>query len=91
MLKKKNGPPKARKIPVRAVEVLWQDATGHSGWHSVDEAMRKEPVTMSTLGFLIDKNTRFVKLVRSFDSEGQDVGDVFTIPANWVHKIKRLR
>jgi len=73
------------------VEISWVDATGHTGWQSVDEAMDRRLVLMHTLGYLIDSNDKFVKMVRSVEDGGNDVGDVFTIPRDWVQRIKRLK
>lgn len=87
--KQKTGPRKT--ILIRPVEVAWVDATGHSGWQTVDEAMQKRPVLMYTLGYIIDRNDKYLKLVRSVEDEGSDVGDVFTIPNDWVRKITRLK
>ena len=89
MPKKKTGPRKS--ILVRPVEVAWVDATGHSGWHRVDEAMEKKPVLMYTLGYIIERTSKYLKLVRSVEDKGSDVGDVFTIPTDWVRKIQRLK
>lgn len=80
-----------KKIKVYPCEVEWVDATGHSGWQSVDEALERKPVTMYTLGYVIEKTNKFLKLVRSVEDKGDDVGDVFTIPNDWVRKIKRLK
>lgn len=87
--KPKTGRPKI--LTVKPVEVSWVDATGHAGWQTVTEAMDKQPVLMHTLGYLIDRNKKYIKLVRSLDSDGEDVGDVFTIPIDWVQKVTRLK
>lgn len=87
--KKSSGRPKLKLVP--KVEVSWVDTTGHSGWQSVDEALNRAPVLMHTLGYLIDKNEKFIKLVRSVEDDGHDVGDVFTIPRDWVQRMRRLK
>jgi hypothetical protein len=87
--KRKTGQPKL--LTVRPVEISWVDATGHSGWQTVSEAMAKRPVLMYTLGYLIDRNKKYIKLVRSLDNDGEDVGDVFTIPTDWVQRVRRLK
>jgi hypothetical protein len=53
--------------------------------------MAKRPVLMYTLGYLIDRNKKYIKLVRSLDNDGEDVGDVFTIPTDWVQRVRRLK
>lgn len=89
MPKKKTG--QRKTILIRPVEVQWVDTTGHSGWHSVDEAMQRKPVVMFTLGYIIERTNKYLKLVRSVEDEGTDVGDVFTIPKDWIQKITRLK
>ena len=90
MPRRKTGPRK-RTIKIRVVEVSWNDATGHSGWQTVDEAMERKPVLMHTVGYLIERNDKFLKMVRSVDNDGDDVGDVFTIPNDWVRRVRRLK
>lgn len=90
MPKRKTGQPK-KAIKVYPAEVEWVDATGHSGWQSVDEALERKPVTMYTLGYIIERTDKFLKMVRSVEDKGDDVGDVFTIPNDWVRKVKRLK
>lgn len=89
MPKRKIGPPKTRTAP--KVEISWVDATGHSGWQSVDEALDRKPVLMHTLGYVIEKTDKYIKMVRSVEDEGHDVGDVFTIPTDWIQRVKRLK
>jgi len=86
---RKNGPPKVRKAP--KVEVSWVDATSHSGWYEVDEALEKQPVLMHTMGYLLEKNKKFIKLVRSVEDKGNAIGDPFIIPTDWVRRIKRVK
>ena len=86
---KKNGPPKVRTAP--KVEVSWVDATSHSGWFEIGEALEKEPVLMHTLGYILERNKKFIKLVRSVENEGHAIGDPFIIPTDWVRKIKRIK
>jgi len=88
--KKKSGrPDKVRRTD--RVEVSWIDATSHSGWFEVAEALDKQPVLMHTLGYLLEKTKRFVKIVRSAEDKGYAIGDPFIIPTDWVRKIKRLK
>jgi hypothetical protein len=88
--RKKNGRLKQART-VFKVEVSWVDATSHTGWFEVDEALDKQPVLMHTVGYILERNKKFLKIVRSVEDSGFAIGDPFIIPTDWIRKIKRLK
>lgn len=82
---------KSKIIHAPKVEVGWVDATSHSGWMEVAEMREKAAVLMHTVGYLIERTKKHVKLVRSREDTGFAVGDVFIIPTDWVNRVKRLK
>lgn len=90
--KKKNGPRKTKysKGAPHPVEVVWTDATGHSGWLGPHEIANLETVTMVTVGFLVSQNAKETRLLRTLADEGHG-GDLLIIPSKWVQSLRKLK
>ena len=78
-----------KKYPI--VEIIWQDATSHQGWHDIDELAEDfECMNVRSVGYLIKKDRKFVKIVMGITEDDQ-TNMVMVIPAKWVQSIKVLR
>lgn len=81
---RKSGPP-------NPVEVYWQDATSVSEWMNTEQALQETPVECHTVGYLLHKTKKLLRVVRTVHNDGAQVGDVFMIPTAWVTKIRYLK
>ena len=80
----------ARKKKIKFVEVVWLDATGYSGWKSIDEIKEMKLTEIISRGFLLHKDDQKVIIAGSRASDG-DYGSIDVIPATWVKKIKTIK
>lgn len=73
-----------------AVEVVWIDSAFHRGWGSHENKVREMQIeTCRTVGFLLEKTSRVVKVAQSV-SDGT-FADGISIPRRCVKSIKRLK
>jgi hypothetical protein len=83
-----------RKKPVRVLKVSavdWVDATGATEWTTEAEAKLSTPALVTTIGVILVKDEQRV-VIASTLGHGADraVGDVTTIPAQWIKSIEPL-
>lgn len=73
------------------VLVEWVDACSHTnkGWNALDEVVDLGLQTVSSVGWLVHKDTDRLVVIASKDGDGNVSGDV-TIPSSWVAKITYL-
>jgi len=75
-----------------SVEVAWVDAASdRNGWQSVGshEAKPSQQV-IYTVGYLLEKNDRYVHLAQSVSEQMDQTAERITIPAGCVLTIKKL-
>jgi hypothetical protein len=77
-----------RDCPV--VEVTWFDAVTDPRWLAGDEVAAQKPIECRTLGRLFARSKTSLTLAASVNFNG-NMGEVTTIPAGWVVKIRHLR
>ena len=79
-----------RLKPRQAVEVLWVDASEHSGWHWEDELHTLSINECRSVGYMMEETTKdFIYLCR--DESLEQVGSVMIIPKAWVKKVRKLK
>ena len=75
------------KAPI--VEVTWVDSAFNRGWGSHENKVRDMNIeTCRTVGFLLAKTTREVKVAQSLSDDS--FADGISIPRECVRRIKRL-
>jgi hypothetical protein len=72
------------------VLVSWRDANAQGGWNDQREATDFGVCTCSTVGALIYRDAKVVKLAGSIAWGNHHYGDLIAIPMAWVKSIKRL-
>ena len=69
-------------------QVMWEDATSHCEWKSLEEAKSDTPAICFTEGYLIEKNNRYCTFVMSFNEN--DIGDQMIIPTSCIRTMKKV-
>ena len=69
---------------MKALMVTWADAVTEDAWTEMDEAVKLEPHTIFTLGFLVKENDDCIVLASSWDSEREAVCSSISIPKGWI-------
>ena len=78
-------------MKVHRVEVLWADAAGHPGWFTPEEVADVDLAVIQSIGFLVTKSAKVIRIGMSFNQASGDVGDILTIPRCTVLKMRRIR
>jgi hypothetical protein len=80
--------PKAKKL--RKVEVEWIDITSYPGWN---EGELKDLVTVTcfTVGYLLERSDKYVKLAGTLMPSDSGFGDAIVIPRTNIKKVTWLR
>jgi hypothetical protein len=75
----------------KVVAVDWEDATGATEWTTEEEAKLSIPAVVTTIGVILVKDDQRVVIAGTL-GHGSDraVGDVTTIPAQWIRSITPL-
>ena len=76
------------KKPPR-VEVVWGDATTHSGQTSLADAAQLGLTERHTTGYLVAETPEKIVVAQSFDPDDATVDEVTVIPAPWVRTRRR--
>ena len=76
-----------QKLPLVIVD--WLDANTESGWQTIKD-IKHEPTLIRTVGWLLSQDDKCLVMFSSYTEDG-DAGEVTTIPAPWVQKVKPLR
>lgn len=76
--------------PGDIVLITWRDATALQDgyWEAFKTAKRHTAAKAHTVGFLVRRTKRQITVMQSFHKQG--AGGVFTIPTDWVTRIKVL-
>lgn len=74
----------------KIVEVDWVDITSRQNWEDIEDALTFEPVLIKTVGYLLNKDAKNIRLVMS-QSNDMGVAIVKIIPLGVVRKIKVIR
>ena len=69
--------------------IYWEDITGSSGWHGESEALKKEPMKILSVGWLL-KEDRDKVIIASTLSEDVGAADVNVFPTGCIRKIVRI-
>ena len=76
------------------VEVIWNDATGESGWMDINKAKLSKPAKPVSLGYLLEKTKEKLIIFTDYIVDEEDgtltVGNVSTIPAAWVQDVTEI-
>lgn len=75
---------------LQPVCVTWVDITTQQGWQSHGEAGKLKPITLQTVGFLLNQDKDSLALVSTV-SEEVGTNFVMTLPAGCVKQVKRLK
>lgn len=76
------------KYPYPLVEIVWDDACSEGGWHEVKD-IKLSPEIVTTVGFLIAENTKYLMLGHTFS--GNDFNGKFQIPKKVIISRKVLK
>lgn len=72
------------------VVVTWVDSAHNRGWNSIQEKLEgMGPVTVDSVGYVIESSTAGLKLVMSLC--GRDCADGLSIPRGCVKRVRRIR
>ena len=84
--------PKKRTRRVRVVYAVdWLDACGDTAWTSEAEARNAEPALCTTVGVIISRTKKKLVIAGTVAHHGDDqVGDVNTIPGEWIKSVVKL-
>ncbi len=73
------------------VEVVWTDPSVRGGWQSPEDARAHKPTECTAVGHMVKSNdSKFITLALLSDEDG-GYGYVFSIPAEHITKLRRLR
>lgn len=74
-----------------AVKVSWVDSCSTHGWNNRRD-VRVEPSTIESVGWLVDRSKKSVRLAlsRATDGYSTELGDFLVIPACAVVKLRRI-
>ena len=75
---------------VRPVKVVWVDSLCAGGWVSDEAARLAQPSTITSVGFLLERDRKRVVIAQSVPDEVGEVGDVLAIPAAAVQSLQPL-
>ncbi len=74
------------------LEIVWNDISTYSGWHSPAEVDAFTTIECRSVGYLVGKTKACIKIAQSLNrGQVEPVGDVTVISLSNVKKIKRLR
>jgi hypothetical protein len=73
------------------VEVIWNDATTHSGSTPFKDAVDLGLPERHTTGYLVAESADRVTVAQSFDPDDGTVDEVTVIPAPWVRRRRTKR
>lgn len=77
---------------MKVVEVEWVDSAFRTRWSDREDARKYQHVaTCKSVGYLLSKDKREVRLVGSQETETRDVSAGMSIPRRAVTKIRVLR
>lgn len=72
------------------VEVLWTDCAVRVGWYETIEVKAIGGKLIKTVGYLVDQDSRDLKVASSVSVDDDDVASIHIIPHKMVKSIKRL-
>ena len=78
-------------MKVHKVEVLWLDASGTPGWFLAEDAIKTTLATIQSIGYLISRDSKVIRIAQSINQSDADIGEVLTIPRCQVKKIRNVR
>jgi hypothetical protein len=67
----------------------WLDHTGDSGWFDNDSVKKEKPITARTIGYLVEENDEYYKLVDTITNDN-GVGGLSIILKSCVQDIWQL-
>lgn len=74
-----------KKDYLKAAEwVQWIDTMGVGGWKEIDDAKKREPLIINTLGFVIEDTRTKLIIGQSLDKEDRQVDHIMVIPKQCV-------
>lgn len=76
-----------RKLPL--IEIIWDDISGQSGWDTLENVKKTEPVVCTTVGWQV-KSTAKKLIVVSTHSDNKTYSDRNTIPKGCIKSIRRI-
>ena len=71
---------------MRIVVVKWVDATGHSEWVDMKDALVQEICVFESVGFLLQNNKDYIQIAQSASKD--TVSNTLLIPKRCVTEIK---
>lgn len=78
---------------LRIVEVDWVFSCNHTGWHSRQEAHKREVARCMTIGYLVSSSRTHLTIAQCRADKGdgdEEVENCFVIPRACVKKIRFL-
>ena len=77
------------------VEVTWVDACSSHGWYTDGELQECRLVAMTTVGYMVRRNKTDIALAQGrshhFGNGPNKWSEVWTIPAQWIKRVRRLK
>lgn len=81
-----------KKLHENVCLVVWLDAASNDAWSDTDSFKSESGIVRCyTVGFLLEDNSREVKLVRSCHSDGTHSEGMFAIPKGMVESITPIK
>lgn len=68
------------------VQIAWKDACITGGWDSRDSYLEQVPVSVVSVGFLLERNSKYVTIITSQSPKGT-MNQALTIPRPWIVNI----
>lgn len=77
--------------PLPIVEVTWRDASKSSGWIERTAALSIQPVTVHSIGFLLDRSDARWLLASAYIEGGTTVGAIEQVPRQLIVGVTCLK
>jgi len=77
--------------PGQKIEVIWQDAAFHPGWHERATVLQMTSAGVRTAGYFIQRSKVSITVALSLGTDNDNVGEVLVIPKAWIQRIKKVR
>ena len=75
------------QMRLKIVEITWLDAYSEAGWKDIDKMSMVPLPVITSVGYLIEKNDRVVRLAHSINT---DQCDFTLIPAGTVSRVRTI-
>lgn len=78
-------------MKLEAIYVEWVDSVSVDAWEALGEAKTQEPHMIKTIGWLIEKRKKHLKVALNFDAAGDATSQYITIPISAIKKTRPIK